>query len=195
MKSNMLAAAVVMIALVGCVETEEGSGDGGAGTGGASTGVGGVTGGHGGSQGGAGGVADCNTLVNDAPEVAVTQVAEDLPAAVGGRIEDGRYHLTVVNLYTGPGGATGPTGSRQKETSVYTGTTLQVVVDLYQGDGEQRFTLDVTADEQGSVSFTGVCPGPISFPFDRYSFTAPSTLALYYTQVDLELVYTRVGDR
>jgi hypothetical protein len=196
-QSRALAAAAVLVALAGagCVEAEQESNDGGGGTSTAPTGVGGGSGGSGGGAGAAGGASVCNAIVNDAPEVSINQVAEDLPSATGGKIEDGRYHLTAVTVYTGPGGPSGPSGARQKETSVYSDTTLQVAVDLFQGDGEQRFTLDMTIEDQGAVSFLGVCPGPISFPFDRYSFTAPSTLALYYTQSDLELIYTRVGDR
>jgi len=196
-QSRALAATAVLIALAGpgCVEAEQESNDGGGGTSTAPTGVGGGTGGSGGGEGAAGGASACNAIVNDAPEVTINQMAEELPSATGGKIENGRYHLTAVTVYTGSGGQAGPTGARQKETSVYSDTTLQVAVDLFQGDGEQRFTLDMTVDDQGVVSFLGVCPGPLNFPFDRYSFTAPSTLALYYTQSDLELVYTRVGDR
>jgi hypothetical protein len=194
-RNSIMWAAAIAVALVGCEETESAGGDGGGGTGAASTGVVGGSGGvGGGGQGGAGGAAPCNTLLNDAAEVEVTQVAETMPAATGGRIADGRYHLSQVNLYTGPGGEAGPTGARQKETSLYTGTSLEVVVDLFQGDGEQHFSLGVTAGDEGSVSFAGVCPGPISFPFDRFTFTEPSTLALYYTAVQMELIYTRVGD-
>jgi hypothetical protein len=193
----LAAAAVLLVALAGsgCVGTEPESNDGGGGTGTTPTGVGGGTGGSGGGAGAAGGASACNTVVNDAPEVVINQVAEELPTPTGGKIEDGRYHLTAVTVYTGSGGQAGPTGARQKETSVYSDTTLEVAVDLFQGDGEQRFSLDMTIEDQGLVSFLAVCPGPINFPFDRYSFTAPSSLALYYTQSDLELIYTRVGDR
>ena len=34
----------------------------------------------------------------------------------------------------------------------------------------------------------------IHFPYDRYTFTDPSTLTLYSTSAEQALVYTRVGD-
>lgn len=190
---NIVAMALTILAVWSCVPVEEESGSGGDGVGGTATGAGGGAG-TGSGEGGGGGAATCNDLVNDAPEVEIARVAESLPSPAGGRIADGRYHLTAVRIYTGPGGESGPTGSRQKETAVYAESTVQVVVDLFQGDGEQHLTLTVTADGLGPIDYTGVCPGPLNFPFDGYTFTAPSSLMLYDTSADLELVYTRVAD-
>jgi hypothetical protein len=70
--------------------------------------------------------AVCNTLVDVAPVVTVTQVASDPPAPLGGTIADGTYAMTDVTIYTGPQGPTGPTGSAQTTIQV-SGSTVQVV--------------------------------------------------------------------
>ena len=68
----------------------------------------------------------CNDVVNSAPVVAVTQIADDPPASSGGTIADGTYELTAVAIYTGASGPTGPSGTEQT-TVVVSGATFQVV--------------------------------------------------------------------
>src|SRR5438105_4320992 len=50
----------------------------------------------------------CNSLVNSATSITITQVASNPPTATGGTIADGVYTMTSAVFYTGPGGATGP---------------------------------------------------------------------------------------
>ena len=53
---------------------------------------------------------------NNATPINVQQVGEALPAPIGGAIVAGTYYLTAVNIYTGLGGTSGPTGEVVQET-------------------------------------------------------------------------------
>ncbi len=194
------ASAVMLLSvgwLAGCSE-DEGGGSGGAtntggttstsGTGGSTTGGSGGAGGNGGN----GGVGNCNALENAAPEVDIVQVAENAPNPTGGKFKDGLYHLTEIIQYTGPGGETGPTGAKQQETVTYFGPEVQVVVDRFMGDGEQRFTLTYTIQDGGSIAYQAACPGPTNLPYDSYSWTEPETLTVAAQAYGRYFVYTLI---
>lgn len=53
----------------------------------------------------------CNTLPSPAGEVQPTRIDSDLPLPSGGTPADGTYVLASVGIYTGAGGATGPSGA------------------------------------------------------------------------------------
>lgn len=48
--------------------------------------------------------------INAGPSVPLQRVASDPPSPTGGIISSGKYVLTSVDVFTGPSGATGPTG-------------------------------------------------------------------------------------
>lgn len=50
--------------------------------------------------------SDCNSLVNAAPVVTITVIAEAAPAPKGGIATEGTYYLTQYQAYTGVGGLT-----------------------------------------------------------------------------------------
>jgi hypothetical protein len=112
----------------------------------------------------------CNALVNVASDVAVLAQPSAPPPAKAGAIADGTYVLTSATLYTGPGGAAGPTGETLKMTLAIDGSDGQSVF-----DGVTRSTkLEIVGDKLRSTS---TCPGTGTDEI-AYSATA-TTLALY----------------
>jgi hypothetical protein len=95
----------------------------------------------------------CNTIANTAPVVDVTQIAADPPAPHGGTIADGTYWETSLDIYTGPAGPAGMTGTSQT-TALIQGTTVQLV-----SDGQPtRRTITLTTADAGFTSIDS-CPG------------------------------------
>jgi hypothetical protein len=80
-------------------------------------------------DGGQDGPAICNTLVNSASAVTVMQVAADPTAFEGGTPSEGTYHLMSETVYTGAGGASGPTSRTERTTLQITGNLIQVAKD------------------------------------------------------------------
>ena len=104
--------------------------------GGGSIGGGSVTGG-GGSEGGAdsGGLdagdgRGCNALVATGQVIDRIGVAGEPPAGRGGTVVDGEYNLTDYTVFTGAGGAGGPTG-----------ITAKAVIRIATGKLDERYEL------------------------------------------------------
>lgn len=116
----------------------------------------------------------CNALVNDATPVPETQVAAEAPTARGGTVVPGRYRLTQWQIFTGPGGASGPTGNTRKYVlDLHASTYDEVIAD--NGNSDERYTR--TWSTQGTFfSSTQICPTqePLG---DDYTAT-PTTLTL-----------------
>jgi hypothetical protein len=162
------------------------SGSGASGGGGGGGGVGGADGG-----GGVGGtpLSPCAEHDNEPMPVEEIAFAEDLPAGTGGPIVEGEYHLVEMRRYTGPGGMTGPTGRMMQESQLWNVVEMKTVVDLFQGDGEQRFHFGYDlGDGTGDVSFITICPTAVSVPYERYT-AAPTTLTLYAPMFGLASIY------
>jgi hypothetical protein len=87
--SSTIAVALSLALLTSCGGSGGASGSGGAG--------------GNGRDGGA-----CAALLNDGPTVREVRVAQQPPTPTGGSIVSGRYALTSLAIYTGPGGAAGP---------------------------------------------------------------------------------------
>jgi hypothetical protein len=116
------------------------------------------------------GASACNTLANIGSPVTITEVAQDPPPPQGGTVVDGTYVLTSETTYTGPGGATGTTGT-QTVTIQITGNTIQVAKDF--DPPTSTYTLSTSGT---TFSTTGVCPpgvGPLagSYTATPTSFT------------------------
>ncbi len=144
------------------------------------TGAAGITGASGTTGiAGAGGVPACTPtfppLMQTAPAVPENRVAQAFTtsAAAGGTIPGGIFWLTSLSLYTGPAGATGPTGTTRRETLEFwpAKNTAEVVV---QSSGSTTSThLDFSTAVSGtSLSLTGTCP--VSAPVTA-SYTATDT--------------------
>jgi len=82
--------------------------------------------------------ADCNALVNGGAAVAETQVAADPPAATDGSIPLGHFYLMQWQVYTGPSGASGPTGNTRKQVRFFSDATHHELVTADNGDVDTR---------------------------------------------------------
>lgn len=71
--------------------------------------------------------AACNQLELPDPVVTVMQVAEVGPAPAGGALVPGTYVLTAATIYTGTGGASGPTTHTRREITTNDGTHYDLV--------------------------------------------------------------------
>jgi hypothetical protein len=113
----------------------------------------------------------CNTIANDAPVVNTTEVAADPPTPQGGTIADGTYWQTALDIYTGPTGPAGVTGTSQM-TALIQGETAQLVSS---GQPTRRTVTLATAD----ASFTSVDTCPDS-QMSQGAYTAtPTTLTIF----------------
>ena len=97
--------------------------------------------------------AQCNDVPNTRLTVQEMNVAASLPSPGGGTIGDGRYYLVRREIFTGLGGASGPTGHAYREALELTTVPgaqrdpWHLVVRRVQsidGGGEQRETLVAT---------------------------------------------------
>jgi hypothetical protein len=79
----------------------------------------------------------CNTLFNGGPAVPEVQVPLDVPTASGGTIALATYYLTEWQVFTGVGGAAGPTGNTRK-TAFYFQPTLYMKVTADNGLGNEN---------------------------------------------------------
>jgi hypothetical protein len=134
-------------------------------------------------------IGACHADANTAPVVEVTNVAEERPAFAGGTITDGTYARTSSLVYTGAGGASGPTGERLRQTIRIAGGVARAVYRNEGGpDDRTSFTFSTTGAE---VQFAATCPDPAS---GTTAFTAtPTELRMGNASGEL-LVYTRTGD-
>jgi hypothetical protein len=76
--------------------------------------------------------AGCTVLTPQGGVISVVAQAASAPATAGGTFEGGTYSLTQAILYTGPGGASGPTGNTAQIT-VSIGTGTLTFVDIQNG--------------------------------------------------------------
>jgi hypothetical protein len=108
----------------------------------------------------------CNTLVNSGQPVTAMQVASDPPAAQGGTPANGTYLLTSETIYTGAGGATGPSGT-QRITIQIQGSTVQVS----KNTSPPTSTYDLTTTGT-TYTAAGECPPQVGGLMGSYTATA-----------------------
>jgi hypothetical protein len=93
---------------------------------------------------------------------------------------EGTYHLTSLSLYTGPGGATGPTGTNRSMTSRISGSTLEVIIiSGPSGGGGTTTRLTFSSAPAGSaLNVTQTCPAGGGSPALSYTASG-NTLTVY----------------
>lgn len=166
---------------------------------GSTTSSSGATSSGGASSGGTDGGTDsgstapsCQGVPREGTSVGETAIAAAPPAAAGGNIAAGKYHLTLWESYTGVGGTAGPTGETRKATLVVTGTMLQFAVT----DVEQAVDLPIWAEQsqtQGStLTSDEICP-LAGRPRSRSFTAAPTQLELFESvgAITRRFVYTK----
>jgi hypothetical protein len=129
----------------------------------------------------------CNTIAHSGSNIAITQVAEATPTAAGGTLVDGTYVLTARQIYTGVGGATGPTGEMRRQTLVISnaasGTATVHSIQSRNGGADSRETL--TAMPSGTTfAMTRVCPPPSASGAFMYTATGSTLLTIDNNRVD-----------
>ena len=172
------------------------SGSGGTNTGGTDAGsdssAGGSDSGSGGADAGActqppDAGAACNTVVNGASFVTITQVASTTPTGTGGTIADGHYFMTKLEGYTGNG-----LGSLTMKQ------TLDLCAGVGQLVGEEKgpvvyhkiFTLKTSGT---GIDATGTCSTQspnVDVKYSSYTAT-PTAFTLYSTALSFSVTYTK----
>jgi hypothetical protein len=117
----------------------------------------------------------CGNVTNVAAAIGATMVATSAPAATGGAISDGTYHLVNLVVFTGAGGSSGPLALSVKQTIVIHGSTADAVTDA-NGTIEQATASIAPAGT--AVTYTPTCPKPDVALSGGFSATA-SSLVLY----------------
>jgi len=149
----------------------------------------------GGATGDGGGVADggqCNVLVNNGPVVSIMQVAAAPPTYVGGPLMSGTYLMTAANTYTGPGGATGDSGTTIREKFVYFGSStsgpVQAVISV---DGAANVPVNASlAHSDPSILVIDYTCGPLA-PVKHEYTSNDVELRVFDDSLQTEWVFTR----
>jgi hypothetical protein len=127
----------------------------------------------------------CNELENGAAPVDEIQVAASVPVGVAGPLGLGTYYLTGAKRYTGPDGASGPTGKTRQETLVLSSYGINSFigssVESRAGGPAVRTTRYWNFSGSDSrVQLLQSCPGPVKSATVTFSYDeASSTLAVF----------------
>jgi hypothetical protein len=143
----------------------------------------------------------CNSLTNTAPPVNVISVPSAMPQAVGGSVVDGTYWKTASVVYTGSGGASGPTGKTEQTVLVLACGRFDLVTRIVTVDGPNDFFYSGEFTTAGAMcTFQPTCSRSHTDrkpPLDKFELGAfdasTSTITFYSTNpADASAVtYTR----
>jgi hypothetical protein len=118
-----------------------------------------------------------------------TQIAATAPVLAGGTIVAGTYDLTAASIYTGPGGATGPTGHRMNLTIEVTASSLQFAEDNYESLGCTQEERSSTYTISGATLISNTtCPEVHS---DSIPFAATATTLTIAPEAATDLTFTK----
>lgn len=134
--------------------------------------------GEGGGSDAARDAGGCTTLANTAQVVQEQDVAGPAPTAAGGVIADGTYFLTAARVFTGDGGAAGPTGAVYQvtlKTSAGVYEDVQSSTGAAVANGEYSGTYAVSGPEL-TIHLTCGAVTTLAYPFDSDGKT---TFTLY----------------
>jgi hypothetical protein len=123
---------------------------------------------------------ECNSTPNTAPPIQVQQVASDSPMPMGGPpMADGTYFATALTVYTGTGGAAGPSGITFQATSILSGGVSNYVsVESDNDAGAQAANYAPFSYLGNAISLTATCPYIEKSTFIAYDSDA-THLTLY----------------
>jgi hypothetical protein len=122
--------------------------------------------------------------------VAVEQIAAAAPAAAGGAIAAGTYQLTAVEVFTGPGGMSGPTGDTLARKCELTASTYGCLDRDFPAPADAG---PLQAAAQGgayaksgtAIVFTRACPNAGSY---SRQYTATATQLQLFTVLPSETI-------
>jgi hypothetical protein len=130
----------------------------------------------------------CNDVVNDAPTIYEMYVAADEPTPLGGTIADGRYWLTATVVYSGPGGATGPTGNIEQHTTVISNGVI-TGRGSRNGCPDETTLLDFTTSGNRLMAVEA-CPTAQTLEYQGFD-AGPDTLIVYLSPTRSEVFSRR----
>lgn len=116
----------------------------------------------------------CSSLGNTAPVVAEQNVASAPPTPAGGTIADGTYFLTAAKVFTGAGGATGPTGVTYQMDSKWAGGAFEYVEAITGGTGAGGKYAGTYATSGTAITITFTCGSTGKSGFTLFDATATS---------------------
>jgi hypothetical protein len=137
----------------------------------------------------------CTSLANIASAIPQMDVAQTIPPPSGGTLVDGLYVKTRDTVYTGAGGASGPTGTMAKETLGISGSatgTARFDSVFLKGTDEINERITFVPGPGGSGAVNIECPpyGPLSWPYTVRNTGTTIELDLY-TFADRIETFTR----
>src|SRR5262245_14062248 len=106
----------------------------------------------------------CNTIDNTGAAIAEMRVAQAMPTSTGGTLVDGTYRLSRREIFTGPGGESGPTGDTRKATLVITNAATPTMTLDYatavdgSGDYRERYSGVTPSGAATNFGVTRSCP-------------------------------------
>jgi hypothetical protein len=114
----------------------------------------------------------CNSLANGASVVQEQQSPTTAPSPQGGGTPaDGTYFMTALTDYTGPGGASGPTGNSEQNTIEFTSSTMTLQQVDAQGSCPAMTQTGTLAFSGTQVTLTTSCPTGCSNCGGQSSYT------------------------
>ena len=136
--------------------------------------------------------------VQDGPIVINEFVAADRPAAVGGIIQPGRYHLTKREYFSGAGGRTGPIGTIIQRTVLFTDRFMVYV----EGEGtvdagiEEGDTQGKLYESRGtSLRLVNECStAPGTFPTGDVDYSVVGTEVHLLISATQREILSRIGN-
>ncbi len=99
--------------------------------------------------------ADCNSVLNGAPSVSNTAVAQNPPAPTGGMIPNGTYYLTQIVQYTGPGGSTVPTLPETIQQTIVISSSSSTGALLQANTSASSQGLTISGEMNGAITISG----------------------------------------
>jgi hypothetical protein len=161
----------VIVAGVGCASSQAGS-DAGSTAAGCAAATGAV----------------CTPLTDDSTPVQETQIAEDPPVPTGGALQDGRYQIAGIYLYTGDGGAAGPLPWSETHTTQVSGDCLYSVGSK---DGGAELTSAIQFTISGdTIDGEQTCPAGVNTPFVKsYSILSNGDLLEFRSATEVERLH------
>jgi uncharacterized repeat protein (TIGR02543 family) len=145
-----------------------------------------------GGGGGEVGPGQCNDVPNVGPAVPLMNVASDPPPYKGGPIIPGTYVMVAASTFTGPGGASGPTGDTVQETFVYFGSPISGPIEgviSVDGAADVSFSGMLTQSSLTTLAIDYTC-GPLTSSQLTYIST-PAELRVYDDALKTEWLYLR----
>lgn len=122
-------------------------------------------------------VGSCNALALPTTIVPKTNVAQDLPPAMGGQLDPGLYVLTDWSVYTGVGGNAGPAGPMGRSALSVDGLNYEYLVGTTNAAPQITDTAGTYQNNGTTTTSMQGCPTLASNSFE-YS-ADPTTFVLY----------------